>query len=223
MNDGPADPVDPEDLEFFRWYGAWAPLDPPGVAELMSGFPRPWWLVGGWAIDAFTGVGREHEDVDLSILGCDVPHLREHLGDDWCLWSNAGGTLRPLNNRFPELLAPDCQVWIRRDAAAPWVVDLPVTPDRDGLWTSKRWAGHVVPLEEATWVAADGIRYSNPEIALHYKARMRRPKDERDLDLAWPLLSPDQQEWLLEAIRATEGPEHPWLTRLRATGLSPQP
>ena len=210
--------VDAEEQEFFRWYGAWAPLDPPAVAVLMTGFSRPWWLVGGWSIDAFTGVPREHEDVDLSILGCDIAHLRDHLGADWCLWSNASGTLRPLNDRFPDLLAPACQVWIRRDAASPWVVDLPVTPDSDGLWTSKRWAEHVVPLEEAIWVASDGIRYSNPEIALHYKARSRRAKDERDLDLCWPLLTRDQQTWLLKAIRATEGPGHPWLIRLGGAG-----
>jgi hypothetical protein len=203
-----------EDAEFFRWYGAWEPLDPPGLAELMHGFPRPWWVVGGWSIEAFTGVAREHEDVDLSILACDAPYLREHLGADWCLWSNAGGTLRPLNDRFPDLLAPDCQVWIRRDAWSPWVVDVPVTPDRGGLWTSKRWPDHVVPLEEAIWVAADGIRYSNPEIALHYKARSRRAKDELDLERTWPLLSDAKRTWLLEAIRATEGADHPWLLRL---------
>jgi hypothetical protein len=202
-----------EEAEFFRWYGAWAPLDPGGLADLMSGFSRPWWIVGGWAIEAFTGLPREHEDVDLSILACDAAHLREHLGSEWCLWSNDSGMLRPLNDRYPELWAPDCQVWIRRDAQSPWLVDVPVTPDRDGLWTSKRWGEHVVPLEEATWVAPDGIRYSNPEIALHYKARSMRLKDERDLDVTWPLLSTDQRAWLLRAIEVTEGPDHPWLGR----------
>ena len=64
----PDAPEDPEDAEFYRWYGAWQPLDPAGVAALMAGFDRPWWLVGGWSIEAFTGVAREHEDVDLSIL-----------------------------------------------------------------------------------------------------------------------------------------------------------
>ena len=69
-----------EDEEFFALYGPWDPLDPPGLAEFMSGFERPWWIVGGWAIEAFTGVLREHEDVDLSILACDIPALREHVG-----------------------------------------------------------------------------------------------------------------------------------------------
>jgi len=94
-------------------------------------------------------------------------------------------------------------------------VDIPLTPDRDGLWTSKRWAAHVAPVDEVTWVAGDGIRYLQPEITLHFKARFRRPKDERDLERALPLLADDRRAWLHEAITATEGPDHPWLERLR--------
>ncbi|MDX6372771.1 MAG: hypothetical protein QOD98_1759, partial [Nocardioidaceae bacterium] len=111
-----------DDAEFYRWYGAWRPLDPSGVATLMKGFDRPWWLVGGWSIEAFTGVAREHEDVDLSILARDVPAFRAHLGDAWTPWSNDGGTLRPLSDRFPEPLDAESQIWLRRDAASPWEV-----------------------------------------------------------------------------------------------------
>jgi hypothetical protein len=206
--------MDEEDAEFYRWYGAWSPLDPAGVAALMAGFEAPWWLVGGWSIEAFTGVRREHEDIDLSILGCDVPALRAHLGEAWTPWSNAGGTLRPLSDRFPEALDVEGQLWLRRDAASPWQVDLPITPDRDGLWTSKRWPEHVVPVQEATWLAPDGLRYLNPEITLHYKARLDRPKDRADLDVTWPLLSQGQRRWLLAALTATEGAGHPWLVRV---------
>ena len=200
-----------DDAEFFRWYGEWEPLHPTGLAELMRGFERPWWIVGGWSIEAFTGAPREHEDVDLSLLACDLEAFRVHLGTDWTPWSNHGGTLRPLSDRFPEPLDAASQVWIRRDARSPWVVDLPITPDRDGLWTNKRWADHVVPVEEATWVADDGIRYLRPEIALLYKAALNREKDRRDLEVARPLLDDAARTWLHEAIRATEGPDHPWL------------
>jgi hypothetical protein len=206
-------PEDPEDADFFRWYGAWQPLDPAGVAELMSGFDRPWWLVGGWSIEAFTGARREHEDVDVSILACDVAAFRAHLGREWTPWSNDGGTFRPLSDRFPEVFHDECQIWLRRDAASPWVVDVPITPDRGGLWASKRWPEHVVPLEDATWVASDGLRYLNPEITLHFKARLARPKDERDLEVTLPLLSASQLDWLAAALAATE-PGHAWLQRL---------
>ena len=205
--------ADLDDAEFFRWYGEWQPLDPAGLADLMRGFERPWWIVGGWSIEAFTGAPREHEDVDLSLLACDLPAFREHLGDGWTPWSNHGGTLRPLSDRFPEPLDVESQVWLRRDAQSPWVVDLPITPDRDGLWTNKRWADHVVPVEEATWVAADGIRYVRPEIALLYKAALDREKDRRDLDLTWPLLDERARTWLLDALHAVH-PGHAWLARL---------
>lgn len=202
-----------EDAEFFRRYGAWAPLDPAGLARFMSGFPRPWWIVGGWAIEAFTGLPREHEDVDLSILACDVPVLREHVGDRWHLWSNHGGTLRPIDDRFPEPISGDSQIWVRASAAEPWIVDLPLTPDRDGLWTNKRLPGHVAPVEEVTWVAGDGLRYLRPEIVLLYKAALARPKDERDLRRTWPLLAPDARSWLRAKVRDLY-PDHAWSASL---------
>jgi hypothetical protein len=68
-----------EESAFQRLYGAWAPLTPSGVARLMDGYERPWWIVGGWAIDAASGLPREHEDVDVSVLACDVPALYGHL------------------------------------------------------------------------------------------------------------------------------------------------
>jgi hypothetical protein len=199
-----------EDEEFFRWYGDWAPLDPDGLAAFMDGFERPWWIVGGWSIEAFTGAPREHEDVDLSILACDLTAFREHVGEEWNLWSNHGGTLRPFNDRHPEVLDVQSQVWVRRSAADPWVIDLPITPDRDGLWTSKRDPDHVAPLDDVTWVADDGIRYLRPEIALLYKAVLHRPKDDRDLAVTWPLLGAEQQAWLRDAVRRSY-PGHAWV------------
>jgi len=207
-----------EERAFIRKYGALAPFDPPRLAEFMAGFPRPWWIVGGWSIEAYTfahgtGAPREHEDVDLSILACDVPALRAHVGDDWHLWSNHGGTLRPLDDRFPEPISNESQIWVRRSAQEPWVIDLPITPDRDGLWTNKRMPDHVAPLEDVTWVADDGIRYVNPEIALLYKAVLARPKDDRDLDRCLPLLSADARAWLRDSV-ARLYPDHAWLALL---------
>jgi len=202
-----------DDEEFYRWYGRWQPLDPPGLAALMSGFERPWWIVGGWAVEAFTGVPREHEDIDLSILACDVAAFRAHLGEGWTPWSNDGGTLRPLSNRFPEVLDVESQIWLRRSAHEPWVVDLPITPDRDGLWTNKRDPGQALPVEEVTWIAADGIRYLRPEIVLLYKAALHRPKDDGDLATVWPRLDTRSRSWLRESVGRLY-PDHPWLTEL---------
>jgi hypothetical protein len=180
----------------------------------MAGFERPWWVVGGWAIEAFTGVPREHEDIDVSILVRDVPALREHVGDSWQLWNIADGALRPLIDRWPDVQHPESQIWARRDAFSPWVFDMPLTPDRDGLWTNKKLPDHVAPLEEVTWVAEDGIRYLNPEIVLMFKARLGRHKDARDLDRAWPMLDQPARDWLRETVELLH-PGHAWLDLMR--------
>jgi hypothetical protein len=204
-----------EDHYWERLYGRYDCLDPAGMQEFFAGFERPWWVVGGWAIEAFTvqrgaAAPREHEDVDVSILVCDVPALRAHVGETWQLWNIADGALRPLTDHWPDVQHPESQIWARRDATSPWVFDMPLTPDRDGLWTNKRLPEHVAPVEEVTWVADDGIRYLDPEIVLMYKARLGRLKDARDLDRAWPLLDDRARRWLRETV-ARLFPGHAWL------------
>ena len=90
-------------------YGAWRPLDPAGVKSFFEGFDRPWWIVGGLAHRAYIGVPRDHEDIDVSILACDVPALRDHAHGRWHLWSVHDEALRPLTARHPDLVAPDDQ------------------------------------------------------------------------------------------------------------------
>jgi hypothetical protein len=102
--------------------------------------------------------------------------------------------------QHPDILRPASQLWIRKHGDAPWVIDLPLTPDRDGRWVNKFIPDHVGHLEEVTWVAADQLRYLNPEIVLLFKARLRRTKDERDLARTWPLLPEDKQLWLREML-----------------------
>ena len=202
-----------EEDQFLALYGAWDPLSPAEIAGELAGFGPLWWVVGGWAIEAATGFRREHEDTDISILACDVPAFVAHLSGRWHVWNNVGGVLHPLGDRWTDVEEPRSQLWLRKNAASPWVVDIPLTPDRDGLWTSKRLPGHVAPLEEVTWVAADGIRYLNPEMVLLYKARLRRPKDDPDFEATLPVLSADARLWLGDAL-ASLFPDHPWLSRL---------
>ena len=79
---------------------------------------------------------------------CDVPALRAHVGGSWQLWNIANGALRPLTDHWPDVQHPESQIWARRDAWSPWVFDLPLTPDRDGLWTNKRLPDHVTRVED---------------------------------------------------------------------------
>jgi hypothetical protein len=201
------------DAWFNRTYGPWAALDVEGARAFFEGFDRPWWLVGGYALEAFTGALREHEDIDVSMLACDAPLLREHVGDRWDLWTNVSGRIRPMTESWPDLPEPDCQIWVRRDWQSPWVMDMPLTPDVDGRWQNKKLPEQVAPLEDVTWMTDDGVRVLNPEIVLYFKARLDRTKDRRDLARALPLLGDDQRVWLRDSVRS-RWPEHPWLADL---------
>jgi hypothetical protein len=202
-----------EEARFQALYGAWSPLSPTGLARELAGFERPWWVVGGWAIEAATGFRREHEDTDISILSCDVPAFVAHMSGRWHIWNNVGGVLHPLGDRWTTVDEPDSQLWLRANAASPWIVDIPLTPDRDGLWSNKRVPGHVAAVDDVTWADDRGIRYLHPEIVLVYKARLRRPKDDQDFEATLPLLSEEQCLWMRHVLPDV-APDHPWLTRL---------
>jgi Aminoglycoside-2''-adenylyltransferase len=203
-----------EDRDFRRWYGRWASVGPSEIADVLAGAGVPWWIVGGWAIDAATGHPRPHHDMDVGFLRADLPTLLAHLARDYCVWSNASGTLRPL--RQAQDILPDCrQLWVRRDAASPWLIDLAMTPHDGTTWISPRDDRLRLPLDRATFTGADGVRYLRPEVVLHMKARHRRPEDEQDFERTLPLLVPVARAWLTRALTLLH-PGHPWLDRLDA-------
>jgi len=43
---------------------------------MMRGFTGDWWVVGGRAIGAFTGVPRPLEDIDIALLRADLAEFR---------------------------------------------------------------------------------------------------------------------------------------------------
>jgi hypothetical protein len=202
-----------EDRDFYRWYGPWRPLTPSRMARVMRGANIRWWIVGGWAVDAFTGVPREHEDIDVSFFRADLPRLLQHLAPTYCVWSNFSGTLRPL--RKPEdLLEGSRQLWVRRDGYSPWLFDLAMNPHDGDRWISARHEQITMPIDQATYVAdADGIRYLQPEIVLWMKAHRERSIDERDVAEILPRLEPRQLDWLRTTMASTH-PGHRWLELL---------
>lgn len=202
--------MEDDDAEFERLYGPWDALHPADLPGFLAGFEGDWWVVGGWAIEAFTGQPREHEDVDLVIWRRDLPAFVDLVKDRYHVWSAGAGMLRPVDHRFPEPHPGSGQVWLREHAQAPWVLDCLFNDDADGLWVCRRDTSWTAPLDEVTWVADDGIRYMDPEVVLYHKAMNHRPKDVRDRDVAWPLLAPEKQAWLADAVRRFHGDDHAW-------------
>lgn len=196
--------------EFDRWYGGWDPLDPTNIADFMEGFDRPWWVIGGWSIEVFTGERRPHDDMDISIFSSDAEAFRLFLGERWTPWNVDDSWFRPWDARFTAV-RPDSQVWVRRDARSPWVLDVPFTPDTGGRWTNKRHWDHTEELDDVTWVASDGLRYARPEVTLMFKASQSREKDRLDAAAALPKLNPSARRWLRDAVARID-PDHEWVS-----------
>lgn len=212
----PGRPPDPggHDLspdEFEALYGEWRGLLPAEVARLFEFAPFPWWIAGGWAIEAASGVSRPHEDTDVVVLRRDLAALRDWLSD-YHLWETHGGALRPL--RPGGDLEPDReQLWVRRNARSPWLLDLLLTPTDEEWWLYKRDESVRLPLGEVGRTGPDGVPYLRPEIVLLFKAKLYRPKDNEDLRAMQSKLGPRELRWLLDALTNTL-PGHPWLAEI---------
>jgi len=196
-------------------YGEWAPRDVRDAAALMAGFDGDWWVAGGWALEAFTGVEREHDDLDLAILRADLPAFRDHVRGRFHVWAAFEGALKPVLPDGPDELPAGCgQVWLRPEAGSPWEYDVLLNPGSAGEWVNRRVPQMTLPLEDATWAGPGGVRCLNPEVVLLFKAKHLRAKDRADFAAALPLLGEDQRAWLGQAL-AWAHPGHEWLVRLK--------
>lgn len=202
-----------EEAEFTCLYGQWAPRTPEDVRDFFDGYGGTWWIAGGWALQAFTGVERHHEDIDPGILRAELPLLRAHVGDCLHLWAAFSGALKPVASDDPDDLPDGCgQLWVRRSAADPWEYDILLGPGTTEEWQYRRDPSVRMPMADALW-ERDGIRFLQPEIQLLYKARGLRDKDRADFDATLPFLDDRRRAWLAEALRRTI-PGHPWLAAL---------
>jgi hypothetical protein len=201
------------------YYGAWAGRTPAEAARVFEDYPATWWVAGGWAIEAFTGVSRRHEDTDVSVLRCDLPALRRHLAGRLHVWAAASGSLTPLfpdqepDGSADEVLPRDCgQVWVRPGPALPWEYDIVLSAGTAEEWVYRRDPTVRMPMSDALW-ERDGIRYFQPEIQLLFKAPGLRPKDQADFDATLPHLDARRRRWLRDALAAT-ALGHPWIETL---------
>jgi hypothetical protein len=207
-------PRDAKEAEFQDLWGSWALVTPRDVGEILGDIDAPWWIAGGWAIDAWTGTRREHSDVDASMFRADLPALRTAAQGRLHIWSAGPDGIRPVDDRLPALPDSADQVWLRANARSPWLIDLLLNPGQRGAWVNRRDRTMVAPLDEVTWIADDGIRYLKPEFVLIFKAKQARPKDRVDLERTWPELSAAQRT-VVRTYVSDHYPEHEWLALLK--------
>lgn len=190
-------------------------MSPVDVATVFEGYPGQWWIAGGWAIEAFTGVPRRHADIDPSIPRCDLPLLRRHMAGRADLWAADQENLRLLlpEDADSDTVSERCEnIWTRPSGADPWELDFILMSTEGDRWVYKRDPTISLPLDRIVWTK-DGIPYLRPEIQLLHKGRALRPKDQQDFEAALPLLEHRECAWLREALMATQ-PNHVWLKDL---------
>ena len=184
-----------DERAFQRLYGPWEAFDPEQARTLFEPLGVPWWVAGGWAIEAFTGIAREHEDIDVSMFRRDLGVLRSAVAGRFHVWAAGSGQLFPIVDTDAVMPRSADGVWLRAHALAPWRVDVVLNPDDDGRWVSRRDPTYVVDLDVVTW-ELDGMRYLRPEVVIAFKAKLMRPKDEADLAATLPLLDAGARAWL---------------------------
>jgi hypothetical protein len=82
-----------------------------------------------------------------------------------------------------------------------------------GRWAFRRHPAITRPLHQVGAATAGGVPFVRPEIALLFKAKAPRFKDQRDFDRVLPHLDRAARSWLASALEAAH-PGHPWHARL---------
>jgi hypothetical protein len=189
---------------------AWDPLTPTAVAELLESCSAPWWIAGGYAIDALVGpLGRRpHGDIDVGVLARDQGTIRAALRG-WDLHcGDPPGDLRPwLGDEVLE--EPIHDVWAREHSEGPWQLQLVLNPAEQDDWIYRRDPRVRRSLEQITW-RSDGIPYLVAEVQLLFKSKAARPKDDRDLADSLPHLGDPQRTWLRRSLELSD-PGNLWL------------
>ncbi|MBO3166984.1 hypothetical protein GZ206_01775 [Dermatophilus congolensis] len=214
------DPFELDDVAQADLYGPWVSRSPGDVAELFRGYLGSWWISGGWAVEAFTGVSRKHVDLDVYVLRSQLKSLRVQLSGRQHVWAvSPGGALYPIApEKNPEGSAEEVlpegtrDVWTRRNGRQPWEFDIALSESSQEEWVYQHDGSVRRPMSEALW-EKDGVFYVQPEMAFLSKARTMTPRDVSDFEVVLPLLSDDRRAWLRGAIESTLG-DHPWLAPL---------
>lgn len=186
--------------------------DVEALAALLAGFPKPWFVAGGWAIDLFVGrVTRPHEDLEVVVLRRNQHALRAYL---------AGWTLRKVENEawvsWEEdewLELPAFQIQAQRADARPSIFEAFLNEASGNVWSSRHIPQVTRPIGGIGLISPSGIPIIAPELQLLHKAKRHRPKDEHDFKQACGHLSAEQRAWLAAALEA-HYPEDPWIMEL---------
>jgi hypothetical protein len=201
-----AEPFEPD----VSLWNAWHPSE---IARRLSGVDARWCVAAGWALDLFRGrQTREHADAEIAVPAGDFPAIREALGAHE-VFAIVDGRAHAIDEAS---LAASHQTWVREPGTGIWRLDVMRERWDGDTWVCRRDPRVRRPGSQMIAVTADGIPYQQPEIALLFKAKHVREKDEADFEGALPLLDPAARGWLVDALELVH-PGHAWIAAARPT------
>ncbi len=182
------------------------------AAEVMRGFPGPWCVAGGWALDLFLGrQTRPHADVDLAVFRDDQHTLQRHLSA-WKLLKVEDGRLSPWA-AGERIEPPVHEIHAMRSAREPAALEILLNERRGDRWVYRRNAAVSLPVARLILAGAGGVPVLCPEVVLLYKCKAPREVDEGDFQRMRPHLGDERSAWLAAALTLA-GPGHRWIAEL---------
>lgn len=194
-------PVSPEECD--RLWDAWTPAE---VAARLSSTRLCWYVAAGWALDLFVGgLERAHHDLEIGVPRARFAEIVDAFpGFEWDVVGD--GQVWP----FPEEADNQHQTWLREPATGRYRLDVFREPHLGDRWVCRRDASITLPYDELILRTADGIPYVIPEVALLFKAKSPRAKDEADFRRTLPAMDRSQRARLSGWLSRVH-PGHPWL------------
>jgi hypothetical protein len=194
------------DAEINELWDAWTP---GAAAQWLSKVAAPWYVAAGWALELFTDhAAREHADLEIGVPAARFDEIVTAFPG--FKWDVAGdGRVWP----FPEQSSEHFQTWLREPATGRYRIDVFREPHIGDRWVCRRDASITLPYNELIRRTSDGIPYATPEVALLFKAKHLREKDEADFQRVLPRMNQTQRSRLISWLSQIH-PGHPWIKAL---------
>lgn len=176
----------------------------------MATVSAPWYVAAGWALDLFTGGGaRAHHDIEIAVPRDCFDQVLAAFGHyEWDVVGD--GQAGP----YPEGSDRHHQTWLRDPSTGSYHLDVFREPHRGELWVCRRDSSITLPFQQLILHTDTGIPYAIPELALLFKAKYLRGKDQADFDRVLPALDNIRRARLSDWLHRVH-PGHPWLDALR--------
>jgi hypothetical protein len=175
----------------------------------MSSFGHEWFLIGGWAVDAWLGnQSRDHGDVDVGYFREDEADVFRHLSG-WHMAAHDTPDAEHDDEWDGHALDFPAHIHARKPG---WPeLDLNANEREGDSWIINREPRVVVPVSDAIRVSGWGVPTLVPELVVWHKGRTEiRERDHQDFAALLHLLNDRERTWLAGALRAID-PAHSWL------------